>query len=399
MLTITVKNKDHKNEKTYRFNQQTVLIGRQQDCDIILDSESVSRRHAQIKKTEQGYLVEDLGSGNGTNVGEQNLHRDETAELQNGAVIKIQDFEIHINPDGTDFQTDVSVSKTMNLSSEQIDFEPKQNLDSSKNDEMIEIQMIKKVLGALDQDKQPTLTVIDDEFKGLKVSFPDDLDELVIGRDNGCELQIPSHVISRRHAVLSRKWGSFVITDLKSKNSTYVNGEKIEEKTIMDGDEITFGTIKSIFKNPSQFDIEAFTKQLTEEKKQETAKLDQTGSFDLSQFKNDDKQVSSAAQATQEANESKQTKPESQSTKDLQKKLKDESKTQTNDSTDDLDQNVDDLLDDQNQNTLTQKQSPSQQDPKSSLATSLSTTEKALLGFGAFVFISLLVGLAALFLF
>ncbi|MCI1709288.1 MAG: FHA domain-containing protein [Chiayiivirga sp.] len=43
-----------------------VVIGRQQDCDISIPSEEISRRHAQVKPSADGLLVEDLGSANGT---------------------------------------------------------------------------------------------------------------------------------------------------------------------------------------------------------------------------------------------------------------------------------------------------------------------------------------------
>lgn len=43
-----------------------VVIGRQADCDISVPSEEISRRHAQVKPTADGVMVEDLGSANGT---------------------------------------------------------------------------------------------------------------------------------------------------------------------------------------------------------------------------------------------------------------------------------------------------------------------------------------------
>ncbi|MBK9156689.1 MAG: FHA domain-containing protein [Propionibacteriaceae bacterium] len=43
-----------------------LMIGRSADCRLILDDDYVSTRHARIVRTEEGYLVEDLGSTNGT---------------------------------------------------------------------------------------------------------------------------------------------------------------------------------------------------------------------------------------------------------------------------------------------------------------------------------------------
>ena len=49
------------------FEQQAV-VGRDLDCDIPLTNRSVSRRHALVEKTPNGWVVRDLGSANGTSV-------------------------------------------------------------------------------------------------------------------------------------------------------------------------------------------------------------------------------------------------------------------------------------------------------------------------------------------
>ncbi len=44
----------------------SLRIGRSNDCQLILDDDYVSTRHARIVRGDNGYLVEDLGSTNGT---------------------------------------------------------------------------------------------------------------------------------------------------------------------------------------------------------------------------------------------------------------------------------------------------------------------------------------------
>lgn len=44
------------------------VIGRSRDCDIVVSSTEVSRRHAQIVLTQGGWAIEDLGSTNGSSV-------------------------------------------------------------------------------------------------------------------------------------------------------------------------------------------------------------------------------------------------------------------------------------------------------------------------------------------
>ena len=64
-------------------------------------------------------------------------------------------------------------------------------------------------------------------------------DSLVVGRDVGCEIMIPSRQVSRNHARLVDTEGGTSIEDLGSKNGTHLNGDTLSEITILkDGDVI-----------------------------------------------------------------------------------------------------------------------------------------------------------------
>lgn len=45
---------------------QPITIGRSQDCEVTLETTAVSRRHARVRASDADYLIEDLGSRNGT---------------------------------------------------------------------------------------------------------------------------------------------------------------------------------------------------------------------------------------------------------------------------------------------------------------------------------------------
>jgi len=46
--------------------EDTLLIGRDADCDIVILNHQVSRHHARFTLTPQGVFLEDLASKNGT---------------------------------------------------------------------------------------------------------------------------------------------------------------------------------------------------------------------------------------------------------------------------------------------------------------------------------------------
>ena len=46
--------------------RESVVIGRAPDCDVVIQDLKASRRHCQLTRKESGFLLEDLGSRNGT---------------------------------------------------------------------------------------------------------------------------------------------------------------------------------------------------------------------------------------------------------------------------------------------------------------------------------------------
>jgi len=66
-------------------------IGRKPDSDIFLDDVTVSRRHAEITATPEGFVARDVGSLNGTYL---NRERMEEATLANGDEVQVGKFRL-----------------------------------------------------------------------------------------------------------------------------------------------------------------------------------------------------------------------------------------------------------------------------------------------------------------
>jgi DNA-binding response OmpR family regulator len=66
-----------------------------------------------------------------------------------------------------------------------------------------------------------------------------DQPELIVGRDEHCDVVIPERQVSRQHARIRQERGKYVLEDLDSKNGTFVNGQEIDgPHSLQDGDEI-----------------------------------------------------------------------------------------------------------------------------------------------------------------
>jgi pSer/pThr/pTyr-binding forkhead associated (FHA) protein len=59
--------------ETATFVDNVILIGRGADCQLILEDDYVSTRHARVVAGDEGPYVEDLGSTNGTYVNGQRI--------------------------------------------------------------------------------------------------------------------------------------------------------------------------------------------------------------------------------------------------------------------------------------------------------------------------------------
>jgi pSer/pThr/pTyr-binding forkhead associated (FHA) protein len=70
---------------------ERTTIGRSPECDIFLDDVTVSRRHAVLRRADDGFTIEDLGSLNGTFV---NRRRIESAKLADGDELQIGKYRL-----------------------------------------------------------------------------------------------------------------------------------------------------------------------------------------------------------------------------------------------------------------------------------------------------------------
>jgi ABC-type multidrug transport system ATPase subunit/predicted component of type VI protein secretion system len=52
-----------------------LILGRAKSCDIVIDNDQVSRKHARLCKTKSGYIIEDLGAANGLFINGQRMKR------------------------------------------------------------------------------------------------------------------------------------------------------------------------------------------------------------------------------------------------------------------------------------------------------------------------------------
>ena len=99
--------------------KSSAIVGREATCEIVVPDRQVSRHHARVSLTDQGYQLEDLGSKNGTHYNGQPLET--PVLLRDGDIIQIalaqqfiflsSDATVPLDADEIDFQALLPVQK------------------------------------------------------------------------------------------------------------------------------------------------------------------------------------------------------------------------------------------------------------------------------------------------
>src|SRR5687767_14799082 len=80
-----------------RVSGRDVVIGRDAGCEVVIDDEALSRRHARMRFDET-ITIEDLDSRNGTFVGGQRLAANSATPVRLHEAIGIAGVQIYVEP-------------------------------------------------------------------------------------------------------------------------------------------------------------------------------------------------------------------------------------------------------------------------------------------------------------
>src|SRR6185295_13075341 len=75
---------------------------------------------------------------------------------------------------------------------------------------------------------------------------------LSIGRDPSNDLVLPDAMVSRRHAVIEFRSSQYFLRDCNSSNGSLVNGDRVSERGLRDGDLVAIGTARLLFREEAE---------------------------------------------------------------------------------------------------------------------------------------------------
>lgn len=172
------------------LDRDVITLGREAGNDIVVDDPVVSRRHALLRRSGDGYEIEDLGSANGLTSAGRPVSR---ARLADGDVL--------------------GIAETVTLA---------------------------YVLAAPGLPEEPT------RVRTLSLSGRA---SLTIGRGPQNDIALAHPAISRLHARILARDGELIVEDTASANGTFVNGERVEPaepRRIVPGDTVRVGPVKFV---------------------------------------------------------------------------------------------------------------------------------------------------------
>lgn len=190
------------------LTREMLTLGRLPDNDIVIPSQYVSGKHARLERRSDGWWYTDLDSRNGTYLNERQIRE-----------IRLQD--------GMKIQMGREKNKTVFITFH----------GSTEKETPTPHPVGKETIF----EKTTSTT----GYVHLRGVTPIGQKRQVIGRGKEADIQLQSPVISREHASIQPGTPEWTLTDLGSKNGTFLNGKRIHRaEQLKTGDVIQIGPFR-----------------------------------------------------------------------------------------------------------------------------------------------------------
>jgi pSer/pThr/pTyr-binding forkhead associated (FHA) protein len=220
--------------KDYEVPEKGLVIGRDAGCDVVVPRNEVSRRHAELAPTEDGYVIRDMSSNgvfvNGERI--QGSHR-----LARADVIRVGGEEFRFYADVLN-PTPTSPSPTTKEGVVLRSDLPTPSLaDTLFNQRAVNVPL----------EPLAVLEVLNEgPSKGVRYSIRTPLAQ--VGRGPNNDVRLSDESVSEIHAKLQRRDDGWHVVDMNSTNGTYVGGSRVSGERRLDGTpDVRFGGVKLRF--------------------------------------------------------------------------------------------------------------------------------------------------------
>ena len=253
--------------REYAIGAGRAVIGRDAECDVVIESKSVSRKHAEIMGTDKGYLLVDL-STNGTYVNGEKIAGQKV--LARADVIRVGDADLRFYadpPKGGQPAAPQAPAAAPAPAAPATPVPPKASDPGGPRATMpnptpkpappgpppapaaparLNDTMHGTPAAAAPPGPLASILVRSGTKKGQRIQIR--VPVVNIGRAEYNDIVLPEESVSTQHAKLQRRDGIWILIDLGSTNGTFVDGERIEGETpLAPGSTVRFGDASVVF--------------------------------------------------------------------------------------------------------------------------------------------------------
>ncbi len=177
--------------RLYTLDREVTIIGRNPECDLVLQPKSVSRKHAAILRKRAGFVLKDMGSTRGTFVNGQKLTQ--PVLLEDGCTIQIGELLLSFSSRVVQIQDGDEEQSTVYAAIDLLN-------QSDPNLPLVRPEAKLRALQLISQELGGTLVlneVLDRIFNSLFEIFPRAERGFVLVREPGSDTLVPEVIRSR----------------------------------------------------------------------------------------------------------------------------------------------------------------------------------------------------------
>jgi len=220
-----------KTMQVFDLDQPEIVIGRDEsEADILIDNASVSRRHAQIRQEGSGWVVEDLGSANGTYLAGDKI--DGAERLAMGDEIGLGKFSIVFGKEVGDADAAAAASAGA-----------PPVVGGTEGTMQIQAHEVKELLKQAEQKRRAHIAWESGGQRGQHNLA--DSPAAIFGTSDLCDVKVPK--APKNHIIVVNRKSGCEVRNLHGWTKMKVGGRTTKLATLKDGDTVEAGGLKLTF--------------------------------------------------------------------------------------------------------------------------------------------------------
>ena len=217
------------------FDRKKITIGRDPACDLVIDNQLVSGRHARVTRAGAGYILEDLGSTNGTLLGGRAIQRE---VLRIGSVATVGKHKLEFIEEGESSNAEDWAQSTI---------APRTAATIAASPDEAQTLYAQGALQAFLEAGGKLAELRLTKGKGTPTTLGLRKEVSMVGKDPGSDLRLSGMLMPATAFFVERTKKGYQISSVARK--VLVNGAPVAGKaTLQDGDEIAVGPATLRFK-------------------------------------------------------------------------------------------------------------------------------------------------------